>query len=340
MEDIDYKKINDYFNELSLHLFESKDLENYYNVFMVLNDCLYDYFGKRYFINNSYHIETKTNNMTFLDVVNIAREVIETFSTEYAQIFDNLLNNGVLDFSYDQKYYDSHVKHVFNNGERIKVEININRMFNYSDVEVLVHEFMHYVCFMGNGIKNKILGEFISIYFELYAIEYVYKHYKFNIDELFYNRRLVHVFNQMEKTNKIEVPLALYKNIGNLDDNSYIYAKSFINNYNKEKYDYECSETLKIINGINNGDLEKDVIESSHYYTIATIFAYYFRKKNKIDDILNFVRNIGNKDNFDLDIIELLSKYNLNIKDDIMTVLKESLDEYLEQFEKDKKQRI
>ena len=339
MEKINYQLINDYFNSLSLNLFESKELEENYDNFIVLNDFFYNYFGKRYFVENHYHVETRHNNMTFQDVVDIAKEVIESFDSTFAQIFDNLLDNGILDFSFEGQYYDSHVEHVYHNGKKLHSEININRSFNYSDVEVLVHEFIHYMCFMGTGIRNKIISEFMSIYFELYAIEYMYKKYKFDLEELFYNRRLVNVFYHTCRIIKLEVPLYIYKSFGDLDENSYKNELGFLTNYTKEKYEHECREVEKIIKNINDGTYDKCVIEEDHYYTMATFLAFYVGKKKNVNDILYFLKNVNREENLDKDILELLSSFNMGIEEDIKQVLEEALDEFLDQFEENKKQR-
>ena len=339
MGKVDYNIINDYLNNLSLKLFESKDFENNYSVFMYINDNFLNYFAKRYFQEESYHIITKQNNMTYQEIIDISRNIIASYNLSYINIFDNLLNDGTLDFSFEGEYYDSHVQHVFNDGKLKSRIININRAFNYTDIEVLIHEFTHYVCFIGNGIRNKILGEFLSIYFELYAIEYIYKNYKISLEELFYNRRIINAYYQACKIKNVQLPLYLFMSLGNIDENSYKDASVIINNYTKIKYDYECSEILKSINDKNNNKDSVFSIEDDHYYLIATYLAYYFRKNATIDDILNFMKNINNKDNVNLDLFEILNKYNLNINNNSYKDIFLSMNEYLDIFEADKKQR-
>lgn len=63
--------------------------------------------------------------------------------------------------------------------ENNKKLINVERKFNFNDVITLIHEFMHYI----NGnvekeyINRYLLTEFISIYFEIYAQNYLLKNY-------------------------------------------------------------------------------------------------------------------------------------------------------------------
>ena len=339
MKKEDFDIINNYFNELAVKLFSSKDIENNYFDFIVLNDSYINYFRNRYFQENSYRVEIRNNHITFQEVLDISRNIIESINPAYLEKFDELLIGGILDVSYEDEYDDSHVRHEFYKGKLQSRLININRAFNYTDIEVMIHEFMHYVCYTGEGTKNKILGEFISVYFELYAIEYIYKNYKVDIEELFYNRRLINIFYQSSEVEKMEVPFFIYKTFGNLDENSYKDAKEFFDKYNEDNYKYECHEILKLIEKENNQDTERIEIDKAHYYLIATFLAYYFRKTSDINTVLNFVNNINNIENKDLDLIEVLKKYNLVIKKDLRQKIFESMEEYLDIFEADKRQR-
>jgi len=341
MKKEDYKIINDFFNDVSLELFNDADIENYYYNFIVLNDNYTNFFKKRYFSFNSYQNQTRVNNLTFQDVLDISREVIKSFNPAYIEKFDELLNSGIIDFSYDHEYYDSHVLHSFYEGKINEQLININRSFNYSDVETIVHEFMHYVNFTGLGIRNKIIGEFISIYFELYTDEYIYKKYKFDSEELFYNNRLINIYASSSDILKIEIPLLLYKIFGNLDEESYKLASIFLKKYEKKDYDYECIETVKIFNKYSSNEKEDAItfVLKSHYYVIATFLAFYFRKKDSLKNIINFIENFNDIGNKELSLLELLEKYNLIIGSDLDEVIISSIEEYLDIFEAEKRQR-
>ena len=339
MKKEDYDVINEYFNDLALRLFESKDYECNYLNFIVLNTIFLRYFRERYFENNGYQIEPKKNKLTFQDVIDLARKVIESINPKYLLKYDELLDSGTIDFGYENEYEDSSVSSVLNNGE-VKLQlINISRDFNYTDVEVLVHEFMHYLNVLGGSIKDKIIGEFISIYFETYAIEYLYKNYKMNLEEIFYNKRLLNIYTQLSQMEQIQIPFFLFQTYGNLDENSYIEADKFFKNYRKEHYNYDCKYVLKMITDIKREKIGKFEIDEDHYYSLASFLAMYFRKTSDLKTMVNFVDNVNNRENKDFDFITLLSNYNLNIKEDFYKKIKESLDEYLDIFEKENKQR-
>ena len=330
----DYNKINEYFNELCINIFECQDLEDNYFEFIKLNDMFNEYFKNRYFVNKNFKNDVRQNNLTFQDVLDMARNIINTIDSKYLGKFDNLLNSGILDFSYESSYFDSHVLRIFYHNKIVRELICINREFNYSDVEILVHEFMHYVCCIGYTMRDEILSEFISIYFELYAIEYIYKNYNINIEELNYNKRIISCYKNSSTINYFELPLILYRTFGNLDEYSYKYSKAFISKYDKDTYEYECFKTLELIEKMQKDNNSKYYIKKLHYYNIATYLAYYTRKTNNIKNMLNFVNNINNEENYDLDLLDVLDKYNIGIKDDLLNNTFQGMDEYLDIFEK------
>jgi len=114
--------------------------------------------------------------LTYQDVYNLAREIIESINSDYLEDFDKLIENGQLDFGYEGEYEDSVFVHE-QKDSNIYNYINIKREFNYSDVGSLVHEFIHYTNGKNNNtIKRRILTEFLSIYYENYAIDYLIDH--------------------------------------------------------------------------------------------------------------------------------------------------------------------
>ena len=58
---------------------------------------------------------------------------------------------------------------------QVKQIININREFNYNDVRLLVHEFIHYTNGKHISPNRHYFTEFLSIYFEFYTIDYLLK---------------------------------------------------------------------------------------------------------------------------------------------------------------------
>ena len=171
MEEI-YNKLNDYLNEICKYL-EVQDsfLLDSIHILAGLNDKMLSFF-------NNYNFDNKVinNNLTFEEVVYLAREIIEQIDVSYLDSFDSLIKTGELDFSYENEYDCSCYECFYNdNREVVGKFININREFSYEDVVTLVHEFIHYT----NGDKNTniryYLTEFLSIYFEFFARDYLLK---------------------------------------------------------------------------------------------------------------------------------------------------------------------
>ena len=166
----EYKKLNRYLNMVF-------NVLEYNDSFLIKNAVSIDYSIEEllnYCINDNIDFLSKENNMTFMDIYRETREIIMSISPKYVEEFDKLLNSGVIDFSYDNEYTDSEFIFYFKNKVGI---ININRRFNYNDVVLLIHEFFHY---LNSRIVNRsentyLFTEFISIYFEIYSINYLKK---------------------------------------------------------------------------------------------------------------------------------------------------------------------
>ena len=328
----EFNLINNYLNELALYIFKSNDIEKYYYNFLLLNDKYYDYIKKRYFSeSNTYNCNTRDNNLEFSDIISIAREIIESINTDYLKEFDSLLDNGRLNFIYEDKYTTSYVEHV-RKGNIWEKSINIGRYYNYTDVELLIHEFMHYVSGTGFEFKNSVVTEFISIYFELYANEYIYKKYKPNLNEISYNQRLLSNFERSKELCSTEVPIFMYSRFGNLDKNSYKLVNKYIFEYTKKNYENECKELLKFIQ-------KDDKICSNHFYQMAMFLAFYVRKTNSMKNVIRLANDYSLPENQRLNIFEELEKYNIHIDADIYNVLFDAIDEYLDIFDEKKKQR-
>ena len=334
MDNIDFDKINNYFNKLALHIFESKDIENKYERFLELNDFFISFFQPIYFkYEGEFNVNNKEINLSIEDVINITKEILGTISEEYVLLIDELITSGKLDFSYNNEYSDSHFKLECKNSIITK-EININRVFNYTDVRTLIHEFMHYISSVKNGFKNKLLTEFISIYFELYTNKYIYDKYNTDISELNYADRIVNVYKRCRHIQYMQIPFATYKRYGNLDKDSYKLANEIMSPY--EDYDYfnECNRIISFINKyeIDKKEDEELLMEEFHYYFYATMLALYGQVKFDMKKMVNLANNISNEENEDLDLIELLNKYNLHIEDDFDLLPVEEIEKYIEFF--------
>ena len=66
--------------------------------------------------------EFKENSLTYQDVCDCARRIIESIDKDYLPLYDDLISTGKLDFSYNSEYFDSHFS--YRKGGEIKL-INI-----------------------------------------------------------------------------------------------------------------------------------------------------------------------------------------------------------------------
>lgn len=335
MSDEDYKELNSYLNDLCLDLFKSKDMENSFDdIFKMCNDF------HRSYNKNYLKIKEENNNLTFEDVLKISREIIASMDIKYLPIFDNLLKSGQLDFDYDNKTPDSYCS--FNLSPRyedngiinIKNDkiINIKRSFNYDDIRVLIHEFCHYLNSMKKrDVVSYVTTEFISIYFEFYANQFIAKFYNPNKEAFPFFKRLNNTYINTNRVYPYEALILSYKDFGDLNPTSYLdFNKYIYEDYTKESYDHETSTALKNFKSIDN--LKSSIIES-YYYLYATILAFNARKRTNRKDVLRLMEEASNPENKDLDIDELFTKYNIIISEDIEKGAIEEVEKYLSLFQ-------
>ncbi len=343
MEEIDYKLINDYFNNISLRMFKDKDIEDNFLSIIRLNDKYNKFIGDRLLKNKTYYKHLDEVKMSYIDVINITKEIINTINPKYTEIIDNLLSNGKLDFAYeDGIYHDSYV--IYNRHTKNKL-ININRTFTFNDVVILIHEFMHYVTSISTSFNDYIITEFISIYFELYANIYLLNNYNPSLSSIYYEERLLSSYKRSDSIYGIEFPFIAYINFGNLNENSYNLVNQYILPYTKKNYEFECNKVIRLIEKENNEknkyiqSSQFSLIERNIYYFLATIMAFYVRGKYDMKDVINLAENVSNDEKYDLSLFEIFKKYNLKIEDDIFNITFDEIEKYLSLFE-NKKQRV
>ena len=332
MKKEDYVILNEYLNKISLYMFDDKQVDCYFCDYIYYNDIFFKYFNSKKFVSR----DIKTNNLSFYDILNYSREIIKSINNDYVLEFDNLLNSGKIDFSYDDKYNDSHV-YYSGMKDTISVKlININRKYTYDDISTLIHEFMHYIATLLYSFDNKVITEFISIYFELYSNEYLCNNYDINLEELEYDKRFFSNYMNSLLSKTIDLPLLIYSRFGNLNNNSYKDLKKIINDYSRNKYLVDVKRAIDSINRFDERILYISPLVEAHYYMYATLLSFYARENCNMKDIVDLANNAKNDD---LEILDLLKKYNIKLDDSFINKTIESMDNYLEIFNK-KKQRI
>ena len=187
MTEEQYKKLNNYlkivFTELEKNdKFLIDNLVFMYDISYSLNKFLEKY---------ELQYNKKQNDLTEYEICLYAEEILNSIDKKYSKKFKSLIENFQIQFIYNSGvpiYYK------FLNSKNIY----LYRESNYTDVQILIHEFMHYVNDGKRISKNRnILTEFLSIYFELYSTK---KLMEKNIpkEELDYNFRLINTNKMCE----------------------------------------------------------------------------------------------------------------------------------------------
>lgn len=322
MTEDQYKKLNNYLNDIFLYL-EKRDYVLIENINWIggLNEKFIK-FIKNYSLEN----KVEENTLTFDDVYLLAREIIENINKNYLENFNNLIETGQLDFSYNNDYFDSH--YMNENGQDI---ININRMFNYGDVILLIHEFIHYTnnkekC----SINRYLLTEFLSIYFEIYSINFLIDNKNISKNEIDYFDRLKNTQNQSNRFSWYESVLLAYEKFGNIDKNSIKLLKENYLNIEEEQFNKECLIALDNFERFEKKYNKKikyekefnlDVLNSelcvyfsmNYRYIIGTILAFYANKYCKLEDIVYLNDHINDEKYAHMNLYEVLLSIGIDL---------------------------
>lgn len=330
-----YNKLNDYLNDICVYLQEKNSilLDNIYTM-ILWNDTFLEIIEK-------YHFNTPTteNHMTYEDVFLIAREIIATVSKSYLKKFDNLIPSGELDFSYDQSYAESHCQITYEQNQ-INQLININREFNYNDVTTLIHEFIHYTNTNIKEISNiqNYLEEFLSIYFELYSVEYLTKKGILKSED----------FTRIQITKKhasmfcgYEIPLLAFIYFGSINNDTPSLLHQYFPELEIAHFEKECTNLYTKLNlleqkyqteiaqnpNLRGHFLSKEFIAKNYKYVLGALLAIYALKYSKLEDIVSLnnhiqeynlmnvsdiLKNIGidiTKSNFNYELFQTLKEY-------------------------------
>ena len=322
MEKKSYEKLNSYLNDIFLTLnIEDQFLIKNIELILNLNDDFLTFISE-------YELEdyTQENKLTFMDVYLLAREIIASIDHTYLSEYDDLIKSGKLDFGYEGEYVDSEFIHKDN-------LINICREFNYNDVLSLVHEFMHYTNAKSKMSQNQyLLTEFISIYFEIYALDYLLK-MGVSKDEIGIYDRLNWAFEGSDSLFSYELVFLAYEKFGSISEDTVDY----LNNYcmfemPKEYFDEECENLLECIMNkekkyrVNIRHKKAFEIEEFLYefcssffddyrYFLGTIMAFYARKNCEMEDIVYLNNHINDDGIGAIDLLEVLKSIGINLED-------------------------
>lgn len=340
------KKLNDYFNNIFIEL-EKNDfflLDNFEAIAMFTQN--YCNFSSELKLEE----KNKTNNLTFEDVYLLAREIIEKIDKNYLQDYDNLIKSGELDFDFNNEYDDSHCTYLVKKKQKL---IDINREFNYNDVDTLVHEFIHYTNVASSVSVNRyLLTEFLSIYFELYATNYLINVKKVPKDELNYNWRFNNIRNHGNQLLDFSIPFFIYNKIGDIDSkNLEIFEQNYFKT-SKENYEKECLRLLKILNNIEkrykisikyemNYDESElayrqcELFNVNYRYILGGILAFYAFENCDMEKIIYLNNHINDYDFEKMSIVDVLNFIGIDINDLINNSNFEYITDILRKWDKE-----
>lgn len=343
MEEV-YSTLNNYLNDICNYMQETNPffLKNILKIIM-LNDSFYDFI-------DTYNLNKNVikNHLTYYEVFMLGREIIEKIDKNYLDIYDNLIQSGELDFGYEGEY-DVSVCHTEINDKGAKHLIDIAREFNYNDVISLVHEFIHYINGKTLSLNRNYLTEFLSIYFELFANDYLLKK-GINSEEIGSFDRLVFAKRNSNSLFKYEMVFLAYLKFGNIDENSIDWVRKYFPNLKEDVFNRECTRLCEILSKIEKDNkeiikknpkirgeiLSKEFIAHDYRYLLGTLCAVYAKRYCDFDKIVYLNNHIDEYNHLSVYEILLGVQIDVNAKDFVEKLFK-SIDEYicfLESFNK------
>lgn len=333
-----YAGLNRYFNEICKFL-EREDslLLEHIKAICMLNDTFLDTINKYNLGDN----KQEKNTMSFEDVYMLAREIIEAIDPAYLEDYDKLFTTGELDFSYEASYEDSHCRTTYHGKVAKRQLININRDFTFDDVRKLVHEFIHYTNGKRYSKNRHYLTEFMSIYFELFAIDYLLDKGA-NKNELDCFFRIKNESVRAGQFSYYEIPLLAYAKFGSLDKYTVPMLQKFVLGIKKDDFDQECTtayEKLREIEENKKSAIEDDpdmlgqilaqeFIAQDYRYILGTILAIYAHEHSEFDDIVWLNNHLSEFDEERLS--DILFFVGIDIEsENFLEDVKDSIDSYV-----------
>ena len=325
------------------------------------------------FYQNSENEELVANlksRLTDEKLITITREIIKKIDPNFVKEFDNFIIEDKLKFS-DSFFlniidYEEPIGAIGfhtlgsayvqpNNSNLDDYSIRIQRRYTYNDVLTLVHEFIHHTNsrmarkFEKNHkteIINKTFTEFVSIYFEIMACDYLIQVKNISLDMIDCSWRLKSCINSA-KIIRNYILIFVYSKYKNIEFESY---KRYLN----EEYGYINSEenlfqeyneslhcidavfyNIQFLKSINYKDtiaalLEEHLLSSNAHY-LGTLLAFAMRKYGNKHQVLQFNSYIrGSEKNEPVKCAkEIIGLINIVGTDDVFTEMEKFITEYV-----------
>ena len=364
MKKEDYKRLNDYLNDTFIYLsgHDGFFIQNMQSIF-ILNNILY---GKLKDIDLEHKFHE--NNLTFEDVFELARNEIEKINSNYLKEFDKLINSGRLGLFKQEEninikevdYYEK-LSEVENNEEEIRNDsvcsynngdyfIDLARTYNYDDVLMLIHEFIHSTNSSKNmGEYRYILTEFFSIYFEMLSQKDLLEN-GINTSELDIFDRIKSTGMISKKIVKYDLAFMAYNLFGNVKEDSYEDLEKYhIVSSTKEEFESVCINLLKYFDYqkivYNNENKEfnlynyrkciSKLFSSGYRYLFGTLFACYLLENGNKDKVVWLNDHINDEEIKKMNFIDVLKIIGIDLTDEnINKKLVDGVQNYYENLSK------
>lgn len=312
MEKKQYQELNIYLNSY----FKSLEQNNSFFLRNIKQINVMSQIYNEFIDNYDLNYKSCTTNLSYNDVYLIAREILESIDPKYLKDFDRLIPSGELNFNYDNS--EEYGMHSYIADKKTKL-IDINRQYNYNEIIVLIHEYMHYTNFIpeenGSMVKNRyLLSEFISMYFELYATNYLITKKNIDLKEINVFSRFDNTKSSTLKISDYGIPLVAYELFGNIDETTIGLLNNYVVSINNEYFDQLC--LLLLDNFKKYGKADNNIggfLMNEFHYFLGTILAYYAITDLSVGDMVHFNDHINDKN---IDTITLLRKNGIDLTDD------------------------
>lgn len=343
-----YQKLNNYLNIICKKL-QEKDfffLEKFYN---------FCYFSTNYkTITKDYELKEnwEQENLSYEEVLLLAREIIESIDKSYLTKFDGLISSGVIDFNYNEDLIEpDKTSGSWCITRKNITTIDIDRKFTYRDIIVVIHEFMHYTNSVPTFSNNKyVLTEFISIFFERYAQKYLIEKYNVSLDKIGYYDRLSSMRKSSHNFELICLPILSFLTFGSLNENSYVDLNKYFLYVSKEDYEKEIDNLLNKIEKINK-QFDEDFLISDknedkraiyliknlgliiYKYQFGLQLCFYLKDKIDLETMVSFNNNINSELSKKISVYEYFKLYNIDLNNmkvyECINLIEEELKKYV-----------
>ena len=359
MKKEDYKRLNDYLNDAFIYLSENDSF--FIQHIQMISKLNFMFYEKLIDIEleHTFH----ENNLTYEDVFNLARNEIKKINPDYLEEFDKLIDSGRLGlFKQEEnitiKKCDDYGKlsEIENNEEETKnisacyyteddYFIDLARTYNYNDVNLLIHEFIHST----NSLGDMALTEFFSIYFEMLSQK--------ELLEKGINPSELDIFDRIKDTIEIskdiieyDFAFLSYNLFGNIKEDSCEELKKYnIVTSTKEDFENVCISSLRYFDykkikynnenkKFNLYDYRKCIsglFSEGYKYLLGTLFACYLLENGNKDKVVWLNDHINDEEIKNMNFIDVLKIIGIDLTDEnINKKLVDSAQNYYENLSK------